>query len=109
MLDLDNYSKEGKTTFQMNLMNLQRRLEHTFTVLAMLCPSTKIPVLLCDRGLMDGKAYMESQQWYDMLAQYNLSEVEMRDLRYDAVIHMVTAADSTDCYSTLNNEARHET
>lgn len=33
----------------------------------------------------------------------------MRDLRYDAIFHMVTAADSTDCYSTLNNKARHET
>ena len=28
-------------------------------MLEMLCPSNKTPVLLCDRGLMNGKAYMD--------------------------------------------------
>ncbi|CAD8077649.1 unnamed protein product [Paramecium sonneborni] len=109
MLDLDNYSSEGKMTFQMNLLNLQMKLEHSFNVLAMLCPANKTPVLLCDRGLMDGKAYMDQTEWYEMIGKYNLDEFQMRDLRYDAVVHMVTAADNTDCYSTLNNKARHET
>ncbi|CAK82406.1 unnamed protein product (macronuclear) [Paramecium tetraurelia] len=109
MLDLDNYSAEGKMTFQMNLLNLQMKLEHCFNVLAMLCPPNKTPVMLCDRGLMDGKAYMDQNEWYEMIGKYNLEEVKLRDERYDAVVHMVTAADSTDCYSTLNNKARHET
>lgn len=85
------------------------KLEQTFAILALLCPSNKTPVLLCDRGLMDGKAYMESNDWYRMIGKYNLNEWDLRDSRYDAVIHMVTAADNTDCYSILNNKARHET
>lgn len=85
------------------------KLEHCFNVLAMLCPPNKTPVMLCDRGLMDGKAYMDQNEWYEMIGKYNLEEVKLRDERYDAVVHMVTAADSTDCYSTLNNKARHET
>lgn len=33
----------------------------------------------------------------------------LRDRRYDAVIHMVTAADGAEKYYTLaNNEARYE-
>lgn len=50
------------------------KLEHTFNVLAMLCPENKTPVLLCDRGLMDGKAYMDSSEWYEMIGKYNLDE-----------------------------------
>lgn len=35
--------------------------------------------------------------------------VQLRDARYDAVIHMVTAADGAEeFYASLNNEARYE-
>lgn len=44
------------------------KLEYTFSVLALLLPNNKTPVLLCDRGLMDGKAYMTSQDWYNMIS-----------------------------------------
>lgn len=58
---------------------------------------------------MDGKAYLEDYLWYRMLEKLNVEEVHLRDLQYDMVIHMVTAADGTNFYSTLNNFARHET
>lgn len=32
----------------------------------------------------------------------------MREKRYDAVLHMVTAADGADKYYTLENKARYE-
>ena len=39
----------------------------------------------------------------------NMSVVMLRDNRYDAVIHMVTAADGArKFYASLSNEARYE-
>ena len=46
-------------------------------------------VVIMDRGLMDGRAYLEQSQWQTMLDQYNLNEVYLRDKRYDQVLHMV--------------------
>ena len=38
-----------------------------------------------------------------------MNVVMMRDNRYDAVLHMVTAADGAEkFYAALNNEARYE-
>lgn len=35
--------------------------------------------------------------------------VQLRDNRYDAVIHLVTAANGADKYYNLDNQARYET
>lgn len=44
-----------------------------------------------------------------MLDEYGLNEVNMRDKRYDAVFHLVTAADGADKFYNNDNVARHET
>jgi len=44
-------------------------LENTFLTLASLQNEKKC-VILCDRGLMDGKAYMNSDLWKTMLDRY---------------------------------------
>lgn len=54
--------------------------------------SKKKAIVLCDRGLMDGSAYVEPKEWSELLSINNLNEVLMRDDRYDLVIHLVTAA-----------------
>lgn len=54
--------------------------------------SKKKAIVLCDRGLMDGSAYVDPKEWAELLAINNLNEVLMRDDRYDLVIHLVTAA-----------------
>jgi hypothetical protein len=54
--------------------------------------SKKNSIVLCDRGLMDGSAYMDSVEWKKMLELNSLNEVLMRDDRYDIVLHLVTAA-----------------
>ena len=39
----------------------------------------------------------------------NMNVVMMRDNRYDAILHMVTAADgASKFYASLSNEARYE-
>lgn len=59
---------------------------------------------------MDGSAYIKKDVWEMLLDDYGWSSVQLRDKRYDAVIHMVTAAiGATDFYTTANNQARTET
>lgn len=48
-------------------------------------------VIICDRGLLDAKAYMSDEEWQTILHDENKSEIEILS-RYRAIIHMVTAA-----------------
>lgn len=61
----------------------------------------KPAVMLCDRGTMDGAAYMDRAQWQALLESRGTNETEIRDNRYNAVFHMVTAADGAEDHYTL--------
>ena len=66
-------------------------------------------VILCDRGLCDAAAYIGKEEFTEMLLGMGLSYGELFD-RYDAVIHLVTAAiGAIEAYTTSNNHARGET
>ncbi|CAB9497576.1 Histidine kinase [Seminavis robusta] len=66
-------------------------------------------VMMCDRGTMDGAAYMERKDWHALLKDRGTTETEIRDNRYNAVFHMVSAADGAEPHYTLeNNQARTE-
>lgn len=66
-------------------------------------------VILHDRGIPDGNAYVDGTTYRGLLRQFGLNIVSARDARYDAVFHLVTAADGAEEYYTLaNNEARSE-
>ena len=65
-------------------------------------------LIVCDRGALDSKAYMNDLDFYALLRENNLSEVELRD-NYDAVFHLVSAAKGAEEFYTLaNNSARSE-
>jgi CYTH domain-containing protein/thymidylate kinase len=66
-------------------------------------------VLICDRGLLDGMAYVGRSAFLEITESLGLGLEQMRS-SYDAVIHFVTAADGAEEYYTLeNNAARSET
>lgn len=67
----------------------------------------KPTIMLCDRGIMDAKAY-SGIYWDEILKQNNWSESMFLN-RYDAVCHLVSAAIGTDMYTKANNAARFET
>lgn len=93
---------------QNTVMDMQLTIEDSFE--RILRAKGKPGVLLCDRGLMDGAAYMDPQAWEEFLRKRNTSAAEIREGRYNAVFHLVTAADGAEAYYTLeNNEARTET
>jgi CYTH domain-containing protein len=67
-------------------------------------------ILLCDRGTMDVSAYLSRAAWAALLDEHNWTVVGLRDKRYEAVIHLVTAADGAEAfYTTENNAVRSET
>lgn len=106
-LDLRNYSEYNQLKFQYLLLTLQKWLEDIYSELALL--NKKKVCVLCDRGVMDGSAYLSADQWNTLITEWDIDVVRMRDRRYDLVIHLVTAADGAeDHYNTQNNEARVE-
>ncbi len=58
---------------------------------------------------MDGSAYVDKDQWQGLLDELGVTTIQLRDQRYDAVIHLVTAADGAEnFYDSATNEARYE-
>lgn len=68
-----------------------------------------ICVILYDRGIIDNKAYLESQKEFDyLLAKYRDNEINLLD-SYDYVIDLISlAVCKRDLYSLESNEARFE-
>jgi CYTH domain-containing protein/predicted ATPase len=90
------------------LFNFQVEIENTFEKIA---NSSDLPTLIIyDRGLMDIAAYLTNDMWQSLIDESGYNKIQIRDKRYDGVIHMVTAAKGAEKYYTLeNNIARTET
>lgn len=89
-------------------MKKQLQKEDLYLQIAESVSAPKI-VIIYDRGIVDGKSYMSDSEYAKLLQEQGLNEVTAKD-RYDAVIHLVTAADGAEeFYSLGNNEARTET
>ena len=66
-------------------------------------------IIVCDRGTMDISAYMEPALWDRLTKDVGTTTPELRDERYDAVLHLVSAADGAEqFYTTANNKERRE-
>ena len=61
-----------------------------------------------DRGVMYGCAYTSQKIWKAILNETGWTTIQLRDRRYDAVIHLVTSADGAEEFYGKNNEARYE-
>ncbi len=94
--------------YQKCQVRLQMEKERIFHRAAMTMPREKI-LIVCDRGVLDNKAYMTDLEFMEVLRDVGGSEVELRD-GYDAVFHLVTAAKGAlHAYTLANNAARTET
>lgn len=95
--------------FQRLILKIMLSLEEHWRQVALQLESDRV-VLLCDRGMMDGKAYITADQFAAMCEEMSATEVAWRDNRYDAVFHLHTAALGAEEFYTLdNNIARKET
>ena len=88
-------------------LEIQLALEDKFLLMAREC--TEQPcIIVCDRGAMDISAYMDPDVWEKITTDVGTSTPELRQ-RYDAVLHLVSAADGAEqFYTTANNAQRYE-
>lgn len=63
-------------------------------------------VIICDRGLMDCRVYLNDADYERIKDELNMSEVELRD-RYDAVFHMDSTSNSEKA-EYINHKIRIE-
>jgi len=98
--------------FQNIILKTQMHLEDSTKALAEALG--KPAVILCDRGCMDGSAYISRDDWTEVLKRGGkpgvpMSVVDLRDSRYDAILHLITAADGAEAfYGTATNAVRTE-
>ncbi|MBF1486701.1 AAA family ATPase [Prevotella pallens] len=87
-------------------LEMQIALEDKFLQMA---KSVKQPVLIvCDRGAMDISAYMNPVLWNQIISDAKMNN-EMLRSRYDAVLHLVSAADGAEQFYTIaTNNKRTE-
>lgn len=62
-------------------------------------------LIICDRGILDGKAYTKKEAWHTLISEQGTDEITLKN-RYDSVIHLCTAP--KEFYTTENNAARSE-
>lgn len=105
-----NYLTKNKNLFYQGekaTLEVQIALEDKFMRMAQEC--TQPTIVVCDRGVMDISAYMTPEMWEDITKELGTSTSELRDKRYDAVLHLVSAADGAEqFYTTSTNAQRYE-
>ena len=93
--------------YQSFQMKLQKTKEEIFDEASKKMKNDKI-LIVCDRGMLDNKAYMKEAEFKRLLKEFKTNEIKERD-SYDAVFHLVTAAKGKEEeYTLANNNARTE-
>lgn len=93
--------------YQKCQVRLQLEKEEVFEQAAKTMAGDRI-LIVCDRGMLDNKTYMNDKEFGEVLEYLGKDEAELRNM-YDAVFHLVTAAKGAEeFYTTSNNSARTE-
>lgn len=85
-------------------LQTQLHLEDCFYKMAQTL--TQPVLIVCDRGVMDISAYLTPEQWQKIISEVGYTQTQLRDERYDAVLHLVSAADGAEQYYTTSNNAQ---
>jgi CYTH domain-containing protein/predicted ATPase len=105
-----NYLTDNKGLFYQGekaTLEIQMALEDKFLRMAQECHEPTL--IVCDRGTMDISAYMTPEMWEEITESLGTSTTQLRDHRYDAVLHLVSAADGAEqFYTTSTNAQRYE-
>ncbi|MDR2970773.1 MAG: AAA family ATPase [Bacteroidales bacterium] len=105
-----NFLTDDKRLFhaaEKSLLEFQMAMEDYFLQIAE--AAERPALIICDRGVMDVAAYLSAEAWQALLDELGMSAVQARDKRYDAVLHLTTAAKGAEqFYTTANNSSRTE-
>jgi len=96
-------TEKAAVQFQENLLRTMLQIEESFFALAE--ASDKDCLVICDRGSMDASAFVSRDQWDGILANTGCNEVDIRDNRYNQVVHMVSSANGAERFYTVDNHA----
>ncbi|XP_033247281.1 TRPL translocation defect protein 14 isoform X3 [Drosophila miranda] len=91
--------------FQENLIRTMVQIENTYFELGN--SSTRNCLIICDRGVMDASAYISKDKWEKMMAGNKWNPVEMRDNRYNQILHLVSAANGAEDFYSTEKRKRH--
>ncbi len=93
--------------YQKVQMTLQLEKERLFEQAARTMKAEKI-LIVCDRGAIDNKSYMNEEEFAAVLQEVGKTEEELLQ-SYAAVFHLVSAAKGAEeFYTFANNAARYE-
>lgn len=88
---------KGADSFQENLFKMMVAKEYGYFEAIKDINSDCPIVFLCDRGLLDGTAYMGESAFSGVLSKFGIPYAEVLD-RYSAVIALVSAANGADAH-----------
>jgi len=92
-------------TFQLGLARIQLQMERSF--ISIVAMTGRPSIIIFDRGLLDGKCYMKDELWDKVMEQIGGGDdadqfvgvsKEYLWARYDAVVHLVTAANGAESF-----------
>lgn len=84
-------------------LKFQLAMEDSMLRIAEACGQPSI--IICDRGSMDTFAYISEEVKQQILKEIGQTEQELCNDRYDAVLHICTAAKGAEQFYTLENNA----
>ena len=93
----------GLKAFQRAVLEMQLHDEEIYMNAAEQFTEERI-ILICDRGALDGKAYLGSEAYAELLRRENKTEAELLN-RYDAVFFLETAARINENFNMIENNA----
>ena len=106
-----NYMTNNKAFYyegELIILEMQLQLEESIMRMAQTVAPEQPVVVICDRGVMDISAYISPEMWQELLEKVGRSASAISS-SYDAVLHLVTAADGAEkYYTTATNAQRYE-
>lgn len=105
-LEWKDMTYEKVIEYQLALLRVQVALEDQLFAIAR--ANNQPSLIVSDRGCMDGRAYCSPEQFSEILRRGGWELETLRDERYDAVVHMVSAAIGAPGFYNFDNPARFE-
>lgn len=85
--DRDKPVYEFQKAIALNQLKREKEIENSI-------PENENAVIICDRGLMDARVYLDDEDFERIKTELGMSEIDLRD-RYDAVFHMDSTSNSS--------------
>ncbi|XP_074029359.1 TRPL translocation defect 14 [Leptinotarsa decemlineata] len=95
--------EDEASVFQENLLKTMLQIEETFFQLGKTCKRNCL--IICDRGAMDASAFIAKDKWENIMKENSWNNVELRDNRYNQIIHMVSAAKGAEEFYSIEDHA----